>query len=204
MTENSSVIVATEKPRQGRGEGKLSPRRVSAARKQAEAMRLRASGESFAAIAESLGYKSASGAWQAIQAGLKHSRRETGDLLRELEHQRLDALAAPLWPLALKGDLKAAALILDIERERIQLEGLRRPIQIAPVTPEGGPLELNLEHRILDAMAVLRALIDLAGDGEGRGTEEAVFPVPVAELLAEGRAALQALRAAEREDGSPG
>jgi hypothetical protein len=54
----------------GRGESKTSPRRIAAKRRAAEALRLRAAGATYAAIARHLGYRDASGAWRALDRAL--------------------------------------------------------------------------------------------------------------------------------------
>ena len=54
----------------GRGESKTSPRRIEAKRRAAEALKLRARGATYAAIARRLGYRDASGAWRAIDRTL--------------------------------------------------------------------------------------------------------------------------------------
>jgi hypothetical protein len=51
----------------GRGESLTSPRRVDAKLKALEAMHLHVAGETYKDIARRLGYRSASGAWMAVQ-----------------------------------------------------------------------------------------------------------------------------------------
>jgi hypothetical protein len=51
----------------GRGEPLTSPRRIAAKLKAVDALALRVQGWSFRVIAAKLGYKTTSGAWQAVQ-----------------------------------------------------------------------------------------------------------------------------------------
>lgn len=141
-----------------------SPGKLKAAERQRKALELRAGGKPLFDIAKELGYANHSCVQKALKAIAKRLDHEAGDYARALEHERLDALLAANWPDALKGDRAAGDLALKVERERIQLEGLRRPILIAPVTPEGRTYgeNLTMEQRILDARALLRALEDLA------------------------------------------
>ena len=54
----------------GRGESLLSPRRIAATLRTAEALRLRIEGATYAAIARQLGYRTRGGAWRAIHRAL--------------------------------------------------------------------------------------------------------------------------------------
>jgi len=64
------------------------------------------------------------------KAMLKQSReklREGSDQLRELELQRIDALYAVVWPLAIQGQLSAVDRCLTIMKRRAELLGLDVP-----------------------------------------------------------------------------
>ena len=54
----------------GRGESRTSPRRIRAVERATEALRLRAAGRTYEAIATALGYRDASGAWRAVDRTL--------------------------------------------------------------------------------------------------------------------------------------
>jgi hypothetical protein len=91
-----------EKPKR-RAQGAASPaspKRVSAAAKQVQAMQLREAGVSFEKIAEAVGYANRGGAYKAVMAGLEAARLEPAKALRRLEMRRLDRLWMTLWPLA--------------------------------------------------------------------------------------------------------
>ena len=104
-----------------------SPGGMTAAAKQAKAMRLRASGMSFENIARELGYRSHSGAHKAVTTGLQKTLKEPAEELRTLEAERLDRMLEAMWPRA-TGDSKEATWYVDrvlaIMDRRAKLLGL--------------------------------------------------------------------------------
>ncbi len=62
------------------------------AAKRAEAVRLRAAGEGYAAIAHALGYGGPGAAHKAVAAALRATQAEPAEDLRRLECARLDVL----------------------------------------------------------------------------------------------------------------
>lgn len=92
-----------------------------------QALELRKAGVSFQAIADALGYRSASGAFAAVKAALNATLREPASELRELELARLDALLLPFWRRAQGGDDKAVDRCLRIMERRARLLGLDAP-----------------------------------------------------------------------------
>jgi hypothetical protein len=81
-----------------------SPRRLLAAEKQRQALELKIGGATLEQIAAKVGYKDSSGAYRAIQAGLKATLQPPADELRRLQHQRLERLYAAAHKKALGGD----------------------------------------------------------------------------------------------------
>ncbi len=77
-------------------------------------------------IAEEIGYASASGAYEAVQAALSKARAEPAEELRELMLTRLDEMLTGSWEAALSGDAEAVAAVLRIEERRAKLLGLDR------------------------------------------------------------------------------
>lgn len=73
-------------------EPKTSPRRVNAALRRAEAMRLRIRGVRFEDIATQLGYSSRARAAEDVLKGLADTVQEPADELRTLELERLEML----------------------------------------------------------------------------------------------------------------
>ncbi|MFT7025363.1 MAG: hypothetical protein ACJA07_004486 [Rhodococcus sp. (in: high G+C Gram-positive bacteria)] len=90
-------------------------------------LKLRNEGHTWAEIAEAEGYTDESGARHA--AGRLVDKMEVADVAehRALEGARLDELHKAHWPAALKGDIKAAELILKILDRRARLFGLNMP-----------------------------------------------------------------------------
>lgn len=105
-----------------------SPQDMTATQKQAEAMRLRASGMSLDAIAKRLGYRSHSGVHKAISSGLKKTLREPADELRTLEAERLDRMLEGLWDQAINGGTWQVDRVLNIMERRARLLGLDTPV----------------------------------------------------------------------------
>jgi hypothetical protein len=73
---------------------KTSPRRLLAAEKQRRALEMKIAGAILEQIAAEVGYKSPSGAYQAIQAALKATLQPPADELRRLQYERLERLYA--------------------------------------------------------------------------------------------------------------
>lgn len=78
------------------GNGRFT-RTPATAEREAAAMRLRARGASYAAIADQLGYCDRSAARKAVQRGLNATVAEPAAELRDLELARLDDLHATAW-----------------------------------------------------------------------------------------------------------
>jgi hypothetical protein len=102
-------------------------RAMTATQKQAEAMRLRASGKSLAAIAKAVGYRSESGAHKAIVSGLKKTLKEPADELRTLEAERLDRMLEGIWEKATNGGTWEIDRVIAIMDRRARLIGLDKP-----------------------------------------------------------------------------
>lgn len=110
--------------------GRTTPKRIEKDERQAAAMNLRKCGVPYDRIAAELGYASASGAYEAVKAGLMKTLREPADELRQLELDRLDAMLEAISENVMAGDLDSIAAALRISERRARLLGLDRP---APV-----------------------------------------------------------------------
>ncbi len=119
-----------------------TPARITATerrrQKEAEAARLRAQGQSYADIAQTLDYRDPSSAHKAVARALVTSYREPTDAARLLAQNRLDALRQRLvgiitdTPLiATRDEIAAIRVLLDIEKREAALLGL--DITAAPV-----------------------------------------------------------------------
>lgn len=109
------------------GESNTSEKRLAAAQRKCEALRLRAAGATFQEIADGLGYSSVSGAHKAVVSALRETLQEPSDELRRLESDRLRAMMAAVWPRVEGGDLHAIDRALRIQERLARLLGLDAP-----------------------------------------------------------------------------
>lgn len=100
---------------------------MSAAAKQAEALRLRAGGMDYDGIAARLGYKNRAGAHKAVMVGLQRTLQEPADELRTMEAERLDRMLEGLWEKAIEGHTWSVDRVLNIMERRAKLLGLDKP-----------------------------------------------------------------------------
>lgn len=107
---------------------RTSPQRIKAAHRQAEALKLRASGMRYEDIAKQLGYKNHQGAWKAVKTALKKTIQEPADELRQMEAERLDRMLEAMWAKATSSTAKDATWYVDrvlkIMERRAALLGL--------------------------------------------------------------------------------
>lgn len=109
--------------------------------RDAEALRLRLAGHTYAAVAEMLDYASPSHAQKQVTKCLVEITREPAQELRELELKRLDEMFIPAYSRAIEGGgPKAIQSCLHIMERRARLLGLDKPTKIATTTPEGEAL----------------------------------------------------------------
>jgi DNA-binding CsgD family transcriptional regulator len=103
-----------------------APVRVSARERERRAVELRISGARYEVIGAELGI-TRQAAHQAVGRVLARTAAETrehADELRVLEAERLEALHATLWPMALDGDLRAVDRVLRVRESFRRLFGL--------------------------------------------------------------------------------
>lgn len=103
---------------------KLGEQSLTTAERDRQALELRKAGAQFSVIAARLGYANESGAYKAVQRGLKATLQEPADELRTLETQRLDRMLMAVWQDAISGDVKAVDRVLRIIEQRARLLGL--------------------------------------------------------------------------------
>jgi len=118
-----------------------------------QALEMRKKGESFPAIAKSLGYATMSGAYNAVMSAIKRTLQEPADEVRQLELARLDALLSAAWKAAMANDGDAQYRVLAIMARRAKLLGLDAPTKIAPTDPTGEHGYCNLSDDQLSAIA---------------------------------------------------
>ena len=111
-------------------EPRVCTREITSVDRQRQALQLRRQGCEYEEIARRLGYRSKSGAYNAVKRGLDSTVREPADELRQHEFQRLERLHAVLWPRAMEGDLRATDCVLKIADRRCKLMGLDKLAEI--------------------------------------------------------------------------
>jgi hypothetical protein len=125
---------------------------LQAVDKQAQALRLRLAGISYADIAQQVGYKSASGALQAVKSALKKTLREPANELRTVELARLDEAQSAIWAKVLNGNERAIETFLRISRRRSELLGLNAPVDLKV----SGSIEHNVTVENIDEIRAQR------------------------------------------------
>jgi len=113
---------------------------------QLKALELRKAGVSYQRIAETLGYKDASGAWRAVKSALKKTLQEPAAELRTLEIERLDAMLSAIWASVKQGQYGAIDRAIKIMERKAKLLGMDAPVKIAPVDPDGNKYELLVKY----------------------------------------------------------
>src|SRR3989304_4016468 len=89
--------------KQGRGkrqrlrQPEQSKKKVTQTARQAEALKLRISGMAFEQIAQTMGYRTRSAAYKAVQEALRKTIQEPADEVRKQELARLDQLLLSVW-----------------------------------------------------------------------------------------------------------
>ena|SRR5699024_453721 len=101
-----------------------SPKRIAAAERKAEALKLRKSGATYDEIAKQLGLSGRTSAFQCVQRAIRDITKEPAKDVLELEVARLDAMLAGLWDKATDGDDKAVNSAIRIMDRRAKYLGL--------------------------------------------------------------------------------
>lgn len=107
--------------------------RATAAKKRAEAIKLKIEGLDWDTIAERVGYRSRGAACTAVGEALRIHQAEQDTAATELitlTVLRYDRLQAAFWPQALDGDVKAAEIVLKCLAGRAKIEGTDAPRKI--------------------------------------------------------------------------
>ena len=102
-------------------------RRLQAAARQKQALKLRLAGASYEDIATQLGYAGRGNAWRSVMAALKATLQEPADQVRILEAARLDRLLLGVWTQAAKGNQSAIDRAIKIMERRAKLLELDAP-----------------------------------------------------------------------------
>jgi len=102
-------------------------RRIASLKRKKEALELRIAGVSYDAIATKLGYKSRSGAFEAVKTALVQTLIEPAEELRNIEVLRLDKALKAIWSQVLGGNLPAVDRYIKVAQRRADLLGLDAP-----------------------------------------------------------------------------
>jgi len=129
---------------QGGSPSPTSPRRISAAAKQAEALKLRKAGQTLVEIAEKLGYASDAGVRKAIRKALEKTVKQPADEVRWLIEARNEEMMKVVFPRALEGDLEAVNRVIKINRETAAINGLISTKLKVGQDPEADPVGVNV------------------------------------------------------------
>lgn len=124
---------------------KTSAAKARMLKHQEQALLLRRSGLSYAAIGQRIGL-SKSRAHALVQMGLEDARQQIvtqSDELRTEEISRLDGMLAKVYAKAAKGDLQAVDRVLKIGERRAKLLGLEAPVRIEATGKDGAPIEVS-------------------------------------------------------------
>jgi hypothetical protein len=164
------------------GESKLSPRRIEAQNKQQQALELRMAGRTWAEIAEHLGYKSHTGAIEAVKVALSRSNHEAVEDYRSLTLGRLTKVLQVHWPLMLQADPVASKLCLQTIKDMRELMGLDSPARLEHTGANGAPIQhevMTLDvGDITEAIEVLRdaGAVRLDTNGHAPASLDGIHP----------------------------
>jgi len=139
---------------QGGSPSPTSPRRISAAGRQAKALELRKAGYTLVQIAERLGYAGDAGVRKALRTALEKTVKQPAEEVRLLLQARNDELLQALYPRALDGELEAVDRVLKINRETAAINGLVATKVKVGQDPEAEPVgvSVQLEAAVYDAL----------------------------------------------------
>lgn len=122
---------------------------AAAAQRALQALELRLQGKTYEQIAAVCGYRSKSGAYDAVQRELQRTLQEPAEQVRTLEVRRLDRLYEAMEAKALKGDTWSVDRCLKIMERRSALLNL----DIAPETTAGAQmLVIPIAADVLEAV----------------------------------------------------
>lgn len=121
-----------------------------------KALQLRKLGYQYEEIAKQCGYANKGTAWHTVQKLLASRKVEAVDELRQVEGERLDDLGRTFMLKAMKGDEKAAGVVLRIMERRAKLFGLDEQEQTAvQVNIYQSEEWLQMRNLFLEALAEL-------------------------------------------------
>jgi hypothetical protein len=154
-------------------------KQAQVADRRAKAIAMYLAGADWQGIADALGYASRGAAHTDVTRALKANREAEAEKVQELrnvENLRLNRLQAAFWPKALKGDTKAAEIVLKCVAGRGRINGTDAPVRAELTGAGGGPIaftapEMDEFEALLTAgdvttPALAADLEDAGGDGD--------------------------------------
>jgi ATP/maltotriose-dependent transcriptional regulator MalT len=161
---------------------KRDAREVATTERQRQALELRLAGLTYDEIARKLGVHDRSAARSLVLRGIEKYRQRRDDAAEDLVEQILEdyaerkarcrALMTAYYPKAVRGDMKAAALLLDAQkddrendRDVRRMLGLDAPAKSELTGAAGGPIRFDVDP----SDAILGKLAGLAAGGAARG-----------------------------------
>lgn len=134
-----------------------------------KALELRLSGQTYAAIADEMGYASEAGPRNAVDRLLGRIEAEGVTELRRMEAMKLDVMQRACWNQAVAGDLDAVNTFLKVHAARVKLLGLAAPVQLEVSAAKKTTTELLDDHR-----NALLARLGERQSGEGAPDEKGI------------------------------
>ena len=116
---------------------RTNPKKLEQDAKHLMAYRLRMAGAKLKDIADTLGYRTCSGAQKAIEAGQRKLHIEPAINSKSLNQDRLEELLQGLWSSAGRGALGSTDRVIKIVQELNKMDGNYEPMKIAPTDPTG-------------------------------------------------------------------
>ena len=146
---------------------RASPKRIAAAERKAEALKLRKSGATYEEIAKKLGLSGRTSAFECVQRAIRDITKEPAKDVLELEVARLDAMLAGLWEKATDGDDKAVTSALRIMDRRAKYLGLdQAPEQDASALPPPAQRASKLDSMLREYLEQRGTTMNDGGDSD--------------------------------------
>jgi hypothetical protein len=120
--------------------GRTSARTILARQREAEVLEQLQRGIPFEKIAESLGYKDASGAWRAGTRALVRIPVAAAEQLRQVDSLRVEEMYRALRPGIERGDTRSIEAALRVLAHRAKLNGYLAPSRIELTGRDSSPL----------------------------------------------------------------
>lgn len=144
--------------------GRAKPPMILSAERRAKALNLRLSGATYTQIAEAVGYKSATGARNAVITEMEKLPRENAKELRAMQLARLHQLMLIIQPQVMAGDLVAVRTMQGIMRDMNELMGIGAEFD-ADTT--GNTFMVVIEGSENEYVQRLRAMANVDPDNHG-------------------------------------